>query len=169
MALKLDMSKAYDKVEWPFLKGMMTKLVFVGLFIDFILHCINSVQYSVLLNGDEGSSFKPSRGLHQGDLLSPYLFLFCREGLSALMRLASQERKIFGAKDKNLTFQVLNVRCSTDPEKYLGLPNMSLWAVKGLLLKGLGWRIGDERWVLPLAEDVKIERKRGSTCLESVL
>ncbi|KAA3471908.1 reverse transcriptase [Gossypium australe] len=89
MALKLDMSKAYDREEWPFLKGIMSKLGFVDSFIDLILKCISSVQYSIFLNGEEGPSFTPSKGLCQGDPLSPYLFLFCGEGLSALMRLAS--------------------------------------------------------------------------------
>lgn len=77
---------------------MMSKLGFANSFIDFIIKCISSVQYSILLNGEEGQKFNPPRGLHQGDPLSPYLFLFCGEGLSALIRLARQDRKIFGAK-----------------------------------------------------------------------
>ncbi|KAA3484426.1 reverse transcriptase [Gossypium australe] len=67
-------------------------------FIDLIFRCISPVQYSILSYGEEGSSFRSTMGLRQGDPLSPYLFLFCGEGLPALMRLAGQENRIRGAK-----------------------------------------------------------------------
>lgn len=60
MALKLDMSNAYDHAEWPFIKGMMSKLGFADSFVDIILRCIGSVQYSILINGEEGPCFTPS-------------------------------------------------------------------------------------------------------------
>ena len=88
MALKLDMSKAYDKVEWNFLERAMLHLGFSGRFVATIMSCIKSVSYLVLLNGVPRSTIKPSRGLRQGDPLSPYLFLVCAMGLQGLLHKA---------------------------------------------------------------------------------
>lgn len=98
LSLRSDMSKAYDRVEWPFLKGMMLKIVFASSCLEFILHCISLVLYSIIVNGEEWMNFKPSRGFRRGDPLSHYLFLLCRESLSALMRLDRQNDLLECAK-----------------------------------------------------------------------
>lgn len=85
-AYKLDLSKAYDRVDWSFLRQMMQKLGFAHRLIDWIMTCVTSVRYSVKLNGTLLDSFTPSRGLRQHDPLSPFLFLFIADGLSALLR-----------------------------------------------------------------------------------
>jgi hypothetical protein len=84
-AVKLDMMKAYDMVEWPFVQAMMTKLGFPPRLIRVIMKCISSVKFSVKVNGVLLESFSPSRGIRQGDPVSPYLFLLCSEGLTALL------------------------------------------------------------------------------------
>lgn len=66
---------------------MLKKMGFDSEWVALLLRCVNSVSYSVVLNGKNGEIFTPSRGLRQGDPLSPFLFLFCGEGLSSLMRL----------------------------------------------------------------------------------
>lgn len=63
MALKLDMSKAYDRVEWEFLRRAMLHLGFADRFVSMIMACITSVSFSVLLNGEPVSNIKPSKGL----------------------------------------------------------------------------------------------------------
>ncbi|XP_027086455.2 uncharacterized protein [Coffea arabica] len=101
MAIKLDMSKAYDRVEWVFLAKMMQRMGFCPVWIQWILECITSVSYSVNVNGEKRGFIKPARGLRQGDPLSPYLFLICAEGFSALLRRANRQGRMSGMKIAN--------------------------------------------------------------------
>ena len=77
MALKLDMSKAYDKVEWNFLEKIMERFDFDSKWRNLVSCCIHSVSFSIMVNGEPHGLFSPSRGLYQGYCLSPYLFLLC--------------------------------------------------------------------------------------------
>ena len=97
-ALKLDVSKAYDRVEWAFLKGIMTKLGFSRFWIDRVICCISTPSFSVCINGKSYGNIKPSRGLRQGDLLSLYLFLLCAEGFTSLLTNAELEDRLHGVK-----------------------------------------------------------------------
>ena len=83
MAIKLDMSKAYDRVELVFLEKIMEKMGFNNKWISLMMNCISSAFYFVLINGVIHGSIIPSRGLCQGDPLSSYLFLLCAEGPQA--------------------------------------------------------------------------------------
>jgi hypothetical protein len=67
MAIKLDMSKAYDRVEWTFLEASMCRLGFGNSWISLIITCISIVSYSILVNRTPSSPIIPSRGIRQGD------------------------------------------------------------------------------------------------------
>jgi hypothetical protein len=97
-AVKLDMHKAYDRVEWGFLEKIMLKMGFDRRWVKLIMKCVTTVRYRVRINSDESDIFSPSRGLRQGDPLSPYLFLLCAEGLTALLSKAEIEEELVGVK-----------------------------------------------------------------------
>ena len=80
------MEKAYDRVEWDYLKGIMLKLGFHENFVSLVMRCMTSVSFSIKVNGVLSDAFSPTRGLRQGDPISPYLFLLCAEGLSSLLK-----------------------------------------------------------------------------------
>jgi len=97
-ALKLDMRKAYDHVEWSYLRAIMAKLGFHRLWVDMVMRLISTVSFSVLFNGERLSSFKPTRGIRQGDPISPYLFLLAAEGLSCLLNSRLRSSTLKGIK-----------------------------------------------------------------------
>ncbi|KAK9984458.1 hypothetical protein SO802_033983 [Lithocarpus litseifolius] len=96
MAVKLDISKAYDRMEWSFLRQMMLKLGFDGRWVNFAMETVCTASYSILINGEPRGFVQPSQGIKQGDPLSPYLFLLCAEGLFGMIRRAVENREIHG-------------------------------------------------------------------------
>jgi hypothetical protein len=98
MALKLDMEKAFDYMEWEFLLKILKLLGFNSIWIHWIRQCITTSSFSILLDGALFGKFFPSRGLRQGDPPSPFLFILGAEILSRLIEREESLGLLHGIK-----------------------------------------------------------------------
>ncbi|OMO71257.1 reverse transcriptase [Corchorus capsularis] len=98
VAVKIDMSKAYDRVEWGFLKVILMKMGMNPHWCNMISECVSTVSYTIVINGKTSRGIFPSRGLRQGDPLSPYLFLLVIDSLSRMIQAGNDSKHIAGIK-----------------------------------------------------------------------
>ena len=85
MAVKVDLEKAYDRLEWSFIHKVLQDFRFPHNLMKVIMSCISTSFISVLVNGCALKSFNHSSDIRQGDPLSPYLFIMCMEYLGNLI------------------------------------------------------------------------------------
>jgi hypothetical protein len=98
IGLKTDMAKAYDRLEWKFIRATLEAMNFSHTMVNTIMKCVSTVSFSILINGNPTTTFFPQRGLRQGDPLSPYLFILCADVFSALISRAQSLKLIHGIK-----------------------------------------------------------------------
>lgn len=84
--IKLDFEKAYDRLEWNFIMESLASLNIPDNIKNLVFHCISSANLSIIWNGFPTSSFPASRGLTQGDPISPYLFVLALERLGHMIQ-----------------------------------------------------------------------------------
>ncbi|GAA0162497.1 hypothetical protein LIER_18578 [Lithospermum erythrorhizon] len=97
-SLKLDMSIAYDQVEWRFIDHVIRALGFPDKIVSLVLSCVTTITYSFILNEEQFGFVMPHRGIRQGNALSPYLFLFCAEALNCLINKEEHNGRIRGVR-----------------------------------------------------------------------
>uniref|UniRef100_A0A803PTQ2 Reverse transcriptase domain-containing protein n=1 Tax=Cannabis sativa TaxID=3483 RepID=A0A803PTQ2_CANSA len=92
-ALKIDISKAYDTVDWDFLEDLLNAFKLPRKFVDMVMICVRNTSYTLLMNGRMQGSFNGAKGLRQGDPISPLLFVLIMEYLTRLLQAATQNTK----------------------------------------------------------------------------
>lgn len=85
---KLDIKKAYDHLNWDFLLGILRQMGFGDTWLRCIGFCMKAFRFSILVNGEPVGFFSSERGISQGDLLCPFLFIIAIEDLDSTMRRA---------------------------------------------------------------------------------
>ena len=165
---KLDMEKAYNHVGWNFLLYMLRRCGFSSTWRRWIFTCISSARFSILVNGSPTGFFESSRGLRQGDPLSPFLFLIVMEALSRLLARVGTGHFIKGFSVGCPEEESLNIShllfaddtlifCKADPLQLRYLKGVFIWfqAVSGLKIN-----LGKSELV-PVGEEVVVEELAG--------
>ncbi|KAL9665795.1 hypothetical protein QQ045_000116 [Rhodiola kirilowii] len=135
VSLKLDMSKAYDKIEWRFLEQMMLALGFDRSWVKMVMLCVRSVSYKVRINNQISESIYPSRGLRQGDPISPYVFLLCAEWLNYAVGEYQELGLLQGIKIYRRALTVTHLMFADDCMLFFKAGKESVKWIRGILRK----------------------------------
>ena len=100
-APKLDMTKAYDCVEWEYLEDIIYKLGFATSWVSLIIGFVSSFNFFVMFNGSKLEEFKPSRGLRHRDAISPYMLLLVAKSLPCLLKSRNESLHLVGSRLMN--------------------------------------------------------------------
>ncbi|KAF7818437.1 reverse transcriptase [Senna tora] len=101
MMISLDLEKAYDKLNWSFISSILTNMNFPPETTSLIHACISSVSHQILINGTLSNFIQPSRGIRQGDPLSPFIFICCMQYLSSLIDVQVRNKSWSAPKLRN--------------------------------------------------------------------
>lgn len=125
-ALKLDVMKAFDRLEWSYLKVVMLKLGINPRFMEMVMQCVSSVSFVVMFNGGQLDEFKPTRGIRQGDPISPYLFLLASKGPSCLLKSLDPSEATHGITAAPAAPQVNHLLFVDDSLFFYATPEMAV-------------------------------------------
>ncbi|KAL0287396.1 UNVERIFIED_CONTAM: Retrovirus-related Pol polyprotein from type-2 retrotransposable element R2DM [Sesamum radiatum] len=131
-ALKVDLRKAYDTVEWDFLRAVLMLFGFPEQFIQWIVVCVTTPSFSVCLNGAPHGFFRGARGLRQGDPMSPFLFVLVMEVLTLIL-----QQKLGRMADSRFIGGVIGSSCFN-----LGLQTIYYCSVRRIRIQRLRLGLG---------------------------
>jgi exonuclease III len=139
MFLKIDMEKAFDKMEWKLILSIMQSLGFHSTWLQWIESCISSSSFSILLNGSPFGLFSPKRGLKQGDPLSPFLFILGTEVLSRLLLKEERVGNLKGIKIARNCTAINHLLFADDLLLFGKASILEATTIKGCLDKYCSW------------------------------
>ena len=133
---KLDIEKAYDHVNWNFLIYLLRRCGFSAKWRQWIFACISTVRFSILVNGTLTGFFPSSRGLRQGDPLSPLLFLIIMEALSRMLGKAVKGGYILGFKvgASGSELMISHLLFADDTLIFCGADPLQIWHLRAVFI-----------------------------------
>jgi hypothetical protein len=132
--LKLDFEKAYDRVSWAFLQTVLSRKGFESGNVHRLMQLVTGAQTAIQINGEIGPFFRNKRGVRQGDPISPLLFNFMADALSAMLDAASSAGHIKGVVSHLIQGGVTHLQYADDTILLIELDDNSIINVKFLLI-----------------------------------
>ncbi|GAA0170701.1 hypothetical protein LIER_24903 [Lithospermum erythrorhizon] len=131
--IKIDMSKAFDRVSWVFLFNLLGNLNFPPHWIQLVKECVTTVQYYVIVNGQTSDTFFPKCGLRQGDILSPILFALYSEALSSTFLHLQEIKDIKGVSIVKNDPLISHLLFADDNYFFIHLDNKTICALSSAI------------------------------------
>jgi hypothetical protein len=131
--LKLDFENAYDIVDWEFLEGILRKKGFDSVWINWVMQTVRNGHLAININGVQGPYFNTSRGVRQGDPLSPLLFDYVVEALAVMVEAAKGAGHLSGLVPDLVPGGVSLLQYADDTVILLELTDLNVLPMKFLL------------------------------------
>lgn len=163
MAVKIDLAKEYDKVEWSILRSIMQLHGFPLQFINLVMTCISTASFLVMINGSPYGLFPSTCGLRQGDPLSPALFTLFLDLLSRIMLQAEAVGDIQGIKIGCQCSRISHLLYANDATFFVKADDIHADRLRGLITKFCTWTGQTVNWgksVIHFSKEAPLALKR---------